>query len=105
MKYLKYFESNIDFDQEHDWEEETEEDENEKSTEFIKRMEDIIQEMEEVFAEGEGDQSMEPDDANVAEQMDEIVIDLNMNIYDIKDVIKKINSTKYLKHYIHLLEP
>lgn len=75
-----------------------------KVVKFIKRIESVIAEKEELFDDGAGDQLEEPDDASIAEHMDDIDGDLRLSKPDFVEVIKRARNTKHLKHYVHLLE-
>ena len=75
-----------------------------KVEKFIKSMDDIIQEMEDLFDGGAGDELEEPDDANVSEQMDDLASRMKISNDDFREIIKRAKNTKHLKHYIHLLE-
>jgi len=50
-----------------------------------------IAEMEELFDDGYGDQLEEPTDANISEQMDELVKQYKLSKYDIIEMIKRNN--------------
>lgn len=105
MKYIKLFENF----EEH-WEEEDQDvTENlfdiNKVEKFEKSIIAIIDEMEELFDDGYGDQLEEPDNENVLEQMDELVYDLKMTKDDIKEVINRNKEKKnHINDWIHLLE-
>lgn len=81
-----------------------------KVEKFEKSILQIIDEMEEEF--DDGDDLEEPDDANVSEQMDELINDLKLNKYDMKEIIKRNDGKVYrddskrnhLNDFIHLLE-